>query len=81
MFENLFLTEALCLLNGVSEFLHQLIITLVGRKVQSVEACVRPGQPGVLPNLLNTESLRTVASHQLSESSNRNATRATHKLK
>ena len=49
----LLLTEALRLLYGELELLDELLVALVGRQVQAVEAGVRPRQPAVLANLEN----------------------------
>ena len=38
----LLLAEAFCLLDGVVEFLRELLVTLVGRQVEAVEARVAP---------------------------------------
>ena len=55
------LTKAFSLLNGQVEFLHQLVVGAVGRKVEAVEAGVAPRQPSFLPHLLDAEALWTVA--------------------
>ena len=59
---SLLLPKALSLLNGEGEFLHELLVAFVGRQIQSVETRVRPRQPTVLADLLDTKSLRAVAS-------------------
>lgn len=56
----LLLAEPLGLLNGVVEFLHQLVVAAVGREVESVKAGVRPWQPRLLADFFYTESLRSI---------------------
>ena len=63
------MAETLGLLDGVGELLGELVIRLVRREVESVEARVRTRQPRVLPDLLDAEPLGAVTTHQLSEAS------------
>ena len=58
---SLFLTEALGFFDGETELLDQLLVALVRRQVEAVEARVRARQPRLLANLLDAESLRSVA--------------------
>ena len=59
--ERLFLAEAFGLLNGVVEFLNELLVGLVWRKVESVEAGMAARQPCLLADFLDAEMLRPVA--------------------
>ena len=77
---SLLLAEALGLLDGVGELLGELVVRLVGREVEPVEAGVRARQPRVLPHLLDAEPLRAVAPHQLGEAAHRHAARPADEL-
>lgn len=76
----LLLPEPFSLLDCVVKLLHQLVVALVRRQIQPVEARVRPRQPRVLAHLLDAEALGPIGAHQLGESAHRNAARPRHKL-
>lgn len=57
----LFLSKALRFFYGIVELLDQLFVTLVGRKVQPVEARVTARKPGLFANLFDAKQLRTIA--------------------
>lgn len=77
---SLLLPEPFSLLDCVVQLLHQLVVALVRRQIQPVEARVRPRQPRVLTDLLDAEPLRPVGAHQLGKAAHRNAARPRHKL-
>lgn len=66
--------EALCLLDGKVQLLDKLLIALVRRQVETVEAGVTAWQPRVLADLLDAESLRPIAPHEFGEAANRKST-------
>ena len=73
--------EAFRSLNGPDEALSELLVALVGRQVEPVEAGVGPGVAvGVAP-LLDGEQLGTVAAVQLLEAVHRHAGCPRHELK
>ena len=74
------MAETLGLLDGVGELLGELVIRLVRREVESVEARVRTRQPRVLPDLLDAEPLRAVAPHKLGEPADGHSTRPANEL-
>jgi len=76
----LLLAEALCLLDRVGELLGELLVALVWRQVQTVEAGVRARKPRVLANLLNTEALRPIGAHELCKSAHWDTTGAADEL-
>ena len=59
--DDLLLEEAFRLLDGEVQFLYELFVTLVGRQIETIETRVTAGEPRVLPDLLDAETLRPVA--------------------
>lgn len=76
----LFLAEPFRLLNGIGEFLDQLLVRFVGWQVQPVETGMRPWQPCFLANLLNAKPLGSIRPHQFSKAPHGYPTGATYKL-
>jgi len=58
----LLLPKALSFLNCKRQLLTKLFKTAIWWKIQPIETCMTPWQPCLFPNLLDAESLRTIAS-------------------
>lgn len=76
----LLLSEALRLLDRIVQLLDELLVRLVRRQIEPIEAGVRSRQPRVLAHLLDAVALRSVRAHQLGKAADRHATRARHEL-
>ena len=78
--QKLLLAEAFGLFDGEGEFFDELLVRLVRREVEPVEAGVGPRKPRLLSDLLDAEPLRTVGAHQLGEAADGNAAGAADEL-
>ena len=76
----LLLPEALCLFNDHGELFGQLVVGLVGRQVEAVEAGVGAREPGLFAHSLHAEALGPVRPHKLGEPAHRDPARPAHEL-
>ena len=74
------MAKALGLLDGEQELLFELVVALVGREIEPVEAGVRARQPGLFAHFFYAELLRPCASDQSCEAADWQTTRAGHEL-